>query len=77
MTQWVAQRLLSKKQCLIYSEIKAEVRRGSALRQPVGSAAPHTQLYFVLFSKWKHRETESGEGDITKPKGRSLMKKLG
>lgn len=67
LTQWVAHSLLSKKQCLIYGEIKAEVRRGSACQQLVWSAALHTQLYFTLFSKWKHgqcrgrRNKASGE----------------
>lgn len=48
LTQWVARSLLSKKQCLIYGEIKAQVRRGSARRQQDGSAVMHTQLFSDL-----------------------------
>lgn len=53
LTQWVARSLLSKKQCLIYGEIKAQVRRGSARWQQDGSAVMHTQLFSdFLFLGW-------------------------
>lgn len=68
MTQWVAQSLLSKKQCLIYSEIKAEVRRGSALRQLVRSAALHTALFCFVFQVEVQRDGE-WRGRYKKAKG--------
>lgn len=61
-------------------EIKAELRKGAALRQLVRSTPLRTQLYFSLFSKWKYREAESRDSDgemETKPVGRLLMKMLG
>lgn len=62
----MARSLLSPKQCLIYSEIKAKVRPGSTF---IWSAAPHKP--YVLFSEWKCGETESGEGAVTKPTGKA------
>lgn len=45
----MAQSPLSQQQCLIYSQIKAEVCPGSTLRQPVCSSTRHDTGSFISF----------------------------
>lgn len=59
----MAPSLLSKKACLIYSGIKADALTGSS-----SGAQRYTQLYLVLFSKWRQR--------VQRLTGRLLVKVL-